>query len=108
MTTVYTNASFISLNKGNDIYSVMVVSGKEIVYVGFNTPICYDDARVVDLKGNYVIPLINDMVFYDISHARCRVLAEGQRADFIVLNKNVLIESNPEIVEVYKKGKKIV
>lgn len=108
MTTVYTNASFISMNERGDVYSVMVVSGKEIVYVGFNTPICYDNAEVVDLKGNYVIPLVNDMVFYDISHAHCRVLEAGQRADFIVLNKNVLKEQNPEILEVYKKGKKKV
>lgn len=108
MTTVYTNASFISLNDSNTIYSVMVVSGKEIVYVGYNTPICYDDAKTVDLNGKFVIPLINDMVFYDISHARCRVLEAGQRADFIVVDKNVLTESNPQILEVYKKGKKKV
>lgn len=108
MTTVYTNASFISLNDSDTTYSVMVVSGKEIVYVGYNTPICYDNAKVVDLKGSYVIPLINDMVFYDISHAHCRVLEAGQRADFIVLDKNVLVEKNPQILGVYKKGKKKV
>lgn len=108
MTTVYTNADFISLNEDNMTYSVMVVSGKEIVYVGYNTPICYDDAKVVDLNGKYVIPLINDMVFYDISHARCRVLEAGQRADFLVLDRNVLTEKNPQILEVYKKGKKKV
>ncbi len=108
MTTVYTNANFISLNDEDLIYSVMVVSGKEIVYVGYNTPMCYEDAKAVDLKGNYVIPLINDMVFYDISHARCRVLEAGQSADFIVLDKNVLTEKNPHILEVYKKGKKKV
>lgn len=108
MTTVFTNASFISMNKSDTIYSVMVVSGKEIVYVGYNTPICYDNAKVVDLNGKFVIPLINDMVFYDISHARCRVLEEGQRADFIVLDRNVLKEDNPQILEVYKKGRKKV
>lgn len=108
MSTVYTNGNFISLNEGNTIYSMMVVSGKKIVYVGYNTPICYDDAKVVDLKGGYVIPLINDMVYYDISHAHCTVLAEGEQADFIVLNKNILTEKDPMILAVYKKGKKIV
>ncbi len=108
MTTVFTNANFISLNEGNDIYSVMVINGKEIVYLGYNTPICYDDARVVDLNGGYVIPLINDMVYYDITHARCTVLKEGERADFIVLDKNVLKEKSPQILEVYIKGKKKV
>lgn len=108
MTTVFTNASFISLNEGNDIYSVMVVKGKEIVYVGYNTPLCYDDAPEIDLNGGYVIPLVNDMFYYDISHARCRVLAEGERADFIVLDRNILKESNPQILQVYKKGKRKV
>lgn len=106
MTVVYNNASFISMNEESVIYSVMVVSGKKIVYVGYNTPICYEDAKVVDLKGKYVIPLINDMVFFDISHARCRVLEAGQQADFIVLDRNILTESYPQILEVYKKGKK--
>lgn len=108
MTTVFTNANFISLNEGNDIYSVMVISGKEIVYLGYNTPICYDNAKVVDLNGGFVLPLINDMVYYDITHAHCTVLREGERADFIVLDKNVLKESKPQILEVYIKGKKKV
>lgn len=108
MTAVFTNASFISLNEENDIYSVMVINGKEIVYLGYNTPICYDNAKVIDLNGGYVLPLINDMVYYDISHADCSVLREGERADFIVLDKNVLKESNPKILEVYIKGKKKV
>lgn len=108
MTTVFINADFISMNENDTIYSVMVVSGKEIVYVGYNTPICYDNAKVVDLKGSCVIPLINDIIFFDISHARCRVLEAGQSADFIVLDKNVLKEKNPLILEVYKKGKKKV
>lgn len=108
MYTVYTNGNFISLNDDNTIYSIMVVGGKKIAYVGYNTPICYDNAKVVDLKGGYVIPLINDMVYYDINHARCKVLAEGEHADFIVLNKNVLTEKDPQILAVYKKGKKVV
>ena len=106
MTTVFTNADFISLDEGNYTYSVMVVSGKEIVYLGYNTPICYDSAKIVDLNGGYVIPLINDMVYYDPTHAQCSVLKEGERADFIVLDKNVFKESNPQILEVYIKGKK--
>lgn len=108
MITVFTNASFITLNAENDIYSVMVVNGKEIVYLGYNTPICYDDEKVVDLNGGYVIPLINDMVYYDALHANCRVLRDGERADFIVLDKNVLKEDNPQILEVYIKGRKKV
>lgn len=108
MVTVFTNANFITLNKENDIYSVMVVNGKDIAYLGYNTPLCYDSDRVVDLGGGYVIPLINDMVYYDITHARCRELKEGERADFIVLDRNVLKESNPQILQVYKKGRKKV
>lgn len=106
MTNVFVNADFISLNDENDIFSVMVVSGKEIVYVGYNTPLCYDDANVIDLKGNYVIPLVNDMIFYDIDHAVCTVLEAGQRADFIVLDKNILTDKDSHILEIYKNGKK--
>lgn len=106
MITVYKNADFITLNSQGDICSVMVVNSRKIAYVGYNTPICYDSERVVDLNGACVIPLINDMVYYDISHAHCKVLQEGERADFIVLDKNVLKENNPKILAVYKKGKK--
>lgn len=108
MTTVFVNANFISLNDEEDIYSVMVVNGKNIAYLGFNTPVCYDDAKIVDLNGGWVIPLINDMVYYDITHAKCRVLREGERADFIVLDRNVLKEDKPLISEVYIKGRKKV
>lgn len=106
MTNVFVNASFISFNDDDDIFSVMVVSGKEIVYVGYNTPLCYDDANVIDLKGNYVIPLVNDLIFYDIENAACTVLEAGQRADFIVLDKNILTEKDSHILEIYKNGKK--
>lgn len=108
MTTVFVNADFVSFNESDMTYSVMVISGKNIAYIGYNTPICYDSERVVDLEGKCVIPLINDEVFYDPSHARCRVLEEGQRADFIVLDKNIRKERDAKIVAVYKKGKKIV
>ena len=102
MVTVFTNANFITMNKENDIYSVMVVNGRDIVYLGYNTPLCYDSNRVVDLNGGYVIPLINDMVYYDITHAKCRELKEGEWADFIVLDRNVLTDSDAKILEVYK------
>ena len=58
MITVFTNADFISFNEENTTYSVMVINGKEIAYVGYNIPLCYDDARVVDLGGKAVIPLV--------------------------------------------------
>jgi predicted amidohydrolase YtcJ len=86
----------------------MVVNGKEIVYLGYNTPICYDSAKVVDLNGGFVVPLINDLIFYDISHAHCTVLKEGERADFIVLDRDVLKDDEPMILGVYIKGKKKV
>lgn len=108
MTVVFTNARFISLNEGNDIYSVMVVHGKEIAYLGYNTPMCYDDEKVIDLKGGYVLPLINDKVYYDASHAECNMLKEGAQADFIVIDKNVLADDKPQILEVYIKGRKKV
>lgn len=108
MTIVYKNANFISLNSEGAIYSVMVTHGKEIVYVGYNTPLCYDNAKVVDLNNGYVLPLVNDMLYYDDSHASCKVLEAGQQADFIVLDRNVLNEDNPQILGVYKKGKRKV
>lgn len=108
MTTVFVNAHFISLNAEGDIYSVMVVSGKEIVYVGYNTPICYDSERVIDLNDGYVLPMLNDMVYYDSNQSMCSVLEAGQRADFIVVDRNVLKEEQPYIREVYIKGKKKV
>jgi hypothetical protein len=94
------------MNDRNDVYSTMVVSGKEIVYVGFNTPICYDNAKVVDLNGGYVFPLVNDMIYCDVKHAKCTVLAEGQRADFVVLDRNVMVDKNPQILQVYRHGKR--
>lgn len=107
-TTVFVNADFVSFNESDMTYSVMVVRGKEIAYVGYNTPICYDSEKVVDLNGKCVVPLINDEVFFDPAHARCRVLAEGQRADFLVLDKNILKEKDPKILAAYKKGKKVL
>ncbi len=108
MTTVFINARFISLDDDGDIFSVMVVSGGKIVYIGYSTPICYDNAKVADLKGGYVLPLVNDMVYYDTADSECRVLEAGQRADFIVVDGNVLKDEKVHILEVYKKGKKKV
>lgn len=48
---VYTNADFISLNEENLTYSVLVEDKGKIAYIGYNTPLCYRDAKVVDLGG---------------------------------------------------------
>ena len=32
----------------NNTYSVMVVKGKNIVYMGYSVPLAYDDAKIVD------------------------------------------------------------
>lgn len=107
MITVFNNADFISLDEHNITYSTMVVKGKEIVYMGYNTPICYDDAKVVDLGGRSVVPLINEVLDLNIPHANCKMLAAGQSADFAVLNKNILKEfTGVEVMEIYLKGKK--
>lgn len=60
METVFTNADFISLDEHNNTYSVMVVKGKNIVYMGYSVPLAYDDAKIVDLGGRAVLPLVND------------------------------------------------
>lgn len=39
METVFTNADFISLDEHNNTYSVMVVKGKNIVYMGYSVPL---------------------------------------------------------------------
>ena len=51
---VYTNADFISLNEENLTYSVLVEDKGKIAYIGYNTPLCYRDAKVVDLEGKAV------------------------------------------------------
>ena len=56
METVFTNADFISLDEHNNTYSVMVVKGKNIVYMGYSVPFAYDDAKVIDLGGKAVVP----------------------------------------------------
>lgn len=106
MTTVFTNGDFISLNNDGMIYSVMVVHNKDIEYIGYNTPICYDSERVVDLEGKAVIPLANDLIKLDRSGAVCNILEAGQRADFAILDKNILKEPDARVLEIYIKGKK--
>lgn len=51
---VYTNADFISLNEENLTYSVLVEDKGKIAYIGYNTPLCYRDAKAVDLEGKAV------------------------------------------------------
>ncbi|MCC8073571.1 MAG: hypothetical protein LIO62_05540, partial [Clostridiales bacterium] len=107
MITVFTNADFISFDENDLTYSVMVVNGKDIAYMGYNIPICYDDAKVVDLGGRAVIPLVNDKLCLTYHHADCKVLAAGERADFAVIDKNILKDPNGiKVIDVYVHGKK--
>lgn len=106
MTTVFINGDFISLNEDDLIYSVMVVHGKEIEYMGYNTPICYDSDKVVDLKGKAVIPLVNNLIHIDCPGANCNMLAPGQKADFAILDKNIIRDPSAKIVDIYIKGKR--
>ncbi|MCH5316178.1 MAG: hypothetical protein J1E81_09705 [Eubacterium sp.] len=105
MTTVFLNADFISLNEKNDIYSVMVTHGKLIEHIGFATPLCYDDKKVVDLNGMTVVPLICDKVGTEYKHAHCTVLASGEQADFAVFDKNPYKFDDAQLVSVYVKAK---
>lgn len=104
--TVFTNADFISFDESENIYSVMVVGGKNIVYIGYNIPLCYRDEKIIDLGGKAVVPTINSIVFADCKKASCSALKEGESADFIVLDKNPLKSPDPGIVDIYIKGKK--
>ena len=89
METVFTNADFISLDEHNNTYSVMVVKGKNIVYMGYSVPLAYDDAKIVDLGGKAVLPLVNDkMCLTYRNNAECTKLEAGQSADFAVVDKN--------------------
>lgn len=107
MITVFTNADFISLNEENITYSVMVVNGKDIAYLGYSIPDCYDSERIVDLGGNAVIPLVNDRLCLTCRRAECRVLAQGERADFAVVDKNILKDPDGvKVLEVYIHGRK--
>ena len=84
---VYTNADFISLNEENLTYSVLVEDKGKIAYIGYNTPLCYRDAKVVDLEGKAVLPAVNDLIPVDCKDAGCTVLAVGESADFAVFGQ---------------------
>ena len=108
METVFTNADFISLDEHNSTYSVMVVKGKNIVYMGYSIPLAYDEAKVVDLQGRAVVPLVNDkMCLTYRNNADCTKLAPGEYADFAVVDKNILKDDhNLKVLSVYIHGKK--
>ena len=81
METVFTNADFISLDEHNNTYSVMVVKGKNIVYMGYSVPLAYDDAKIVDLGGRAVLPLVNDkMCLTYRNNAEMYITAEFAKA----------------------------
>ena len=108
METVFTNADFISLDEHNNTYSVMIVKGKNIVYMGFSVPLAYDDAKIVDLGGRAVLPLVNDkMCLTYRNNAECTKLEAGQSADFAVVDKNILKDNQDlKVISVYIHGKK--
>lgn len=102
---VYTNADFISLNEENLTYSVLVEDKGKIAYIGYNTPLCYRDAKVIDLEGKAVLPAVNDLIPVDCKDAGCAVLAVGESADFAVLDKNILKDPTATVEAVYLKGR---
>lgn len=108
METVFTNADFISLDEHNNTYSVMVVKGKNIVYMGYSVPFAYDDAKVIDLGGKAVVPLVNEkMCLTYRDNAECTKLAVGESADFAVVDKNILKDDHDlKVLSVYIKGRK--
>lgn len=108
METVFTNADFISLDEHNNTYSVMVVKGKNIVYMGYSVPFAYDDAKVIDLGGRAVVPLVNEkMCLTYRDNAECTKLAVGESADFAVVDKNTLKDDHDlKVLSVYIKGRK--
>jgi predicted amidohydrolase YtcJ len=58
---LYTNASFITCEPGNNaIYSAMAVSKGRIVWIGDDIPKSYRSARVIDLGGACVSPAFGD------------------------------------------------
>lgn len=105
--TVYVNGDFISLNESNVTYSVLVEEKGKIAYVGYNTPLCYRDAKAVDLMGRAVVPAVNDYISITAKGATCRVLQAGESADFAVLDKNILKEDGASVLQVFVKGRDI-
>lgn len=104
--TVFTNGDFISFDEHDTTYSVMVVNKKYIAYMGYNIPICYDNEKVIDLQGKAVVPLLNERIKIDCGYDSCRMLAEGESADFAILDRNILKEPEAEVLEIFIKGKK--
>ena len=76
---VYTNADFISLNEENLTYSVLVEDKGKIAYIGYNTPLCYRDAKVVDLGGKAVLPAVNDLIRLGQKHSQGPYRLGGSR-----------------------------
>lgn len=102
---VYINADFISLDQEGMTYSVLVEDKGKIAYIGYNTPLCYRDAKVVNLEGKAVLPAVNDLIAVDCKDAACSVLAVGESADFAVLDKNILKDPDAAVETVYLKGR---
>lgn len=106
MITVFKNADFISFDEDGAIYSTMIVKGKDIVYLGFNTPICYDSEKEVDLTGYCVVPLNNDTLCLATYDSDVSVLKVGEKADFAIIDKNILKDKDSvSVVDVYYHGK---
>lgn len=105
--TVYVNGDFISLNESETTYSIMVEDKGKIAYMGYNTPLCYRDAKSVDLEGKAVVPAINPYIEVEAKGATCSVLREGESADFAVLDKNILKHDDASVVQVFVKGKDV-
>ena len=66
METVFTNADFISLDEHNNTYSVMVVKGKNIVYMGYSVPLAYDDT-INTVDDNFLSKMKNDAFLINTS-----------------------------------------
>lgn len=103
--TVYINGDFISLNENDTTYSILVENKGKIAYMGYNTPLCYRDAKTVDLEGKAVIPAVNNYISVEAKGATCRVLREGESADFAILDKNILKEDGATVLQVFVKGR---
>lgn len=105
--TVYVNGDFISLDENEITYSIMVEDRGKIAYMGYNTPLCYRDAKSVDLEGKAVVPAINPYIAVEAKGATCRVLREGESADFAILDKNILKNDDASVVQVFVKGRDV-
>jgi len=57
---IFKNASFISCEDENKIYSVLIEQNGKIIYLGNHIPDIYLDSSIVDLSGYCVIPAFID------------------------------------------------